>query len=49
VREMVQSLIGRGDGDVDFAKLLDQQAAASNLELKPEDIEVSDGLGGRPS
>jgi 3-hydroxyisobutyrate dehydrogenase len=49
VREIVQSLIGRGDRDVDFAKLLDQQAAASNLELKPEDIEVSDGLEDRSS
>jgi 3-hydroxyisobutyrate dehydrogenase len=47
VREIVQSLIGRGNGDVDFAKLLEQQAAVSNLELKPEDIEVSDGLEGR--
>src|SRR5918999_3835378 len=37
VREIVQSLIGRGDGDVDFAKLLSQQATSSNLELKPED------------
>jgi 3-hydroxyisobutyrate dehydrogenase-like beta-hydroxyacid dehydrogenase len=47
VREIVQSLIGRGDGDVDFAKLLSQQATSSNLELKPEDVEVSDGLEGR--
>jgi 3-hydroxyisobutyrate dehydrogenase len=46
VREIVQSLIGGGNVDVDFAKLLEQQAAASNHELKPEDIEVSDGLEG---
>jgi 3-hydroxyisobutyrate dehydrogenase-like beta-hydroxyacid dehydrogenase len=49
VREIVQSLIGRGNSDVDFATLLEQQAAASNLELKPEDVEVSDGLEGRPA
>jgi 3-hydroxyisobutyrate dehydrogenase len=47
VREIVQSLIGAGNTDVDFATLLEQQASASNLELKPEDIEVSDGLEGR--
>jgi 3-hydroxyisobutyrate dehydrogenase len=46
VREIVQSLIGSGSVDVDFAKLLEQQAIASNHELKPEDIEVSDGLDG---
>jgi 3-hydroxyisobutyrate dehydrogenase len=46
VREIVQSLIGMGNVDVDFAKLLEQQAAISNHELKPEHIEVSDGLEG---
>ncbi|MGH2693804.1 MAG: NAD(P)-dependent oxidoreductase [Actinomycetota bacterium] len=46
VREIVQALIGGGDVDVDFAKLLEQQAVASNHELKPEGIEVSDGLEG---
>lgn len=46
VRDIVQSLIGSGSVDVDFAKLLEQQAIASNHELKPEDIEVSDGLEG---
>ena len=29
----------------DFAILLDQQAAASGLTLKPEDTPVDDGLG----
>jgi 3-hydroxyisobutyrate dehydrogenase len=47
VREIVQSLIGGGNTDVDLATLLEQQASVSNLELKPEDIEVSDGLEGR--
>jgi 3-hydroxyisobutyrate dehydrogenase len=46
VREIVQAMIGAGNVDVDFAKLLEQQAIASNHELKPEDIEVSDGLEG---
>jgi 3-hydroxyisobutyrate dehydrogenase len=46
VREIVQSLIGSGSVDVDFAKLLEHQAIASNHELKPEDIDVSDGLDG---
>jgi 3-hydroxyisobutyrate dehydrogenase-like beta-hydroxyacid dehydrogenase len=44
VREIVQSLIGRGDVDADFAKLLEQQAAASNHDLNPEGIDVPDGL-----
>lgn len=46
VREIVQSMIGSGSVDVDFAKLLEHQAIASDHELKPEDIEVSDGLEG---
>jgi 3-hydroxyisobutyrate dehydrogenase-like beta-hydroxyacid dehydrogenase len=46
VREIVQAMIGGGNVEVDFAKLLEQQAIASNHELKPEDIEVSDGLEG---
>ncbi|MGH2820387.1 MAG: NAD(P)-dependent oxidoreductase [Actinomycetota bacterium] len=44
VREIIQGLIGTGHSDVDFAMLLDQQAKLSNLELKPENVEVSDGL-----
>jgi len=43
-REAVQALIGRGRTDDDFAALLDLQAEASGLELKPEGAEVSDGL-----
>jgi 3-hydroxyisobutyrate dehydrogenase len=46
VREIVQSMIGSGSVDVDFAKLLDHQAIASDHELKPEGIDVSDGLDG---
>jgi 3-hydroxyisobutyrate dehydrogenase len=43
-REAVQALVGRGRADEDFAALLDLQAEASGLELKPEGAEVSDGL-----
>jgi 3-hydroxyisobutyrate dehydrogenase-like beta-hydroxyacid dehydrogenase len=43
-REIVQSLIGKGLTDVDFAVLLEQQALNSALDLQPEDVEVSDGL-----
>jgi 3-hydroxyisobutyrate dehydrogenase-like beta-hydroxyacid dehydrogenase len=43
-REIVQSLIGRGHVEDDFATLLLQQADASGLKLKPEDAEVDDGL-----
>jgi len=42
--EIVQSLIGRGYLDEDFAVLLEQQAAASGLRLEAEDADVSDGL-----
>jgi 3-hydroxyisobutyrate dehydrogenase len=43
-REIVQSLIGRGHVEDDFATLLLQEADASGLKLKPEDVEVDDGL-----
>jgi len=42
--ELVQSLVGRGHVDQDFALLLQQQADASGLKLEPEDADVSDGL-----
>ncbi|HZK52205.1 MAG TPA: NAD(P)-dependent oxidoreductase [Actinomycetota bacterium] len=44
--ELVQSLIGRGYLDEDFAVLLEQQAHASGLKLEAEDADVSDGLTG---
>jgi len=44
VHELVQSLIGRGFTEEDFAMLLEQQANASGLELEPENLVVSDGL-----
>ena len=43
--QLVQATVGSGRVDEDFAILLDQQAAASGLELKPENVEVDDGLG----
>ena len=44
VHEIVQSLIGHGWTDTDFAILLEHQARASGLALHPEDVAVSDGL-----
>lgn len=43
-RDLVQSLIGRGWTDQDFAALLFQQAQASGMTLQPENVEVDDGL-----
>jgi 3-hydroxyisobutyrate dehydrogenase-like beta-hydroxyacid dehydrogenase len=43
-RDLVQSMMGSGMSDQDFATLLIQQARASGIELKPENVEVSDGL-----
>ena len=43
-RDMVQAMMGNGYADQDFAALLIQQARASGIELKPENVAVSDGL-----
>jgi 3-hydroxyisobutyrate dehydrogenase len=43
--QLVQATVSSGRVDEDFSVLLDQQAAASGLELKPENVEVDDGLG----
>ena len=43
-REIVQSLIGNGYTEQDFSALLSLQAAGSGLELKSENVPVSDGL-----
>ena len=43
-RDMIQALIGNGYADQDFATLLLLQAQASGIELKPENVQVSDGL-----
>jgi 3-hydroxyisobutyrate dehydrogenase len=43
-RERVQALIDSGYTDQDFSTLLLLQAKASGIELKPENVEISDGL-----
>jgi 3-hydroxyisobutyrate dehydrogenase-like beta-hydroxyacid dehydrogenase len=42
--QLVQASVSSGRVDEDFAILLDLQAANSDLELKPEDAVVDDGL-----
>jgi 3-hydroxyisobutyrate dehydrogenase-like beta-hydroxyacid dehydrogenase len=43
-RDLIQSMMGSGLTEQDFATLLVQQARASGIELKPENVPVSDGL-----
>jgi len=43
-RDLVQTAMGFGHTDQDFATILLQQAKASGLELKPENVPVDDGL-----
>ena len=43
-RDLVQTMIGRGMVDQDFAQLLVLQAQASGLALSPENVPVDDGL-----
>jgi 3-hydroxyisobutyrate dehydrogenase-like beta-hydroxyacid dehydrogenase len=43
-RDLIQSMIGRGWTEQDFATLLLQQAQASGIELAPENVPVADGL-----
>jgi 3-hydroxyisobutyrate dehydrogenase-like beta-hydroxyacid dehydrogenase len=43
--QLVQATVSSGRVEEDFAILLDQQAVASGLELKPENVAVDDGLG----
>ena len=43
-RDIVQTLIGCGMDDEDFAKLLVLEAQASGLALEPENVPVGDGL-----
>ena len=42
----MQASVSSGRLSEDFAILLDLQAAASGISLKPEDVVVDDGLGG---
>jgi len=43
-RDIVDKLVAAGNTDCDFAILLEQQATASGLKLKPESAKVDDGL-----
>jgi len=43
-RESIAGLVGRGYEDIDFSVLLVETAKSAGLELKPENVEVSDGL-----
>ncbi len=44
VHQIVQGLVGRGYGELDFAALLELQAQSAGLELTSENVDVSDGL-----
>ena len=43
-RESVSRMVGRGHDNIDFAVLLAETAKDSGLELKPENVKISDGL-----
>ena len=44
-QQVVQAMMGFGYDDVDFMALLELEARGSSLELEPENVPVSDGLG----
>jgi 3-hydroxyisobutyrate dehydrogenase len=44
VHQLIQSLVGQGRGDADFAALIELEARSANLLLESERAEVSDGL-----
>jgi 3-hydroxyisobutyrate dehydrogenase len=48
--QIVQSLVGNGYGEQDFATVIELEARSAGLELISENAEVSDGLGpaGKP-
>ena len=43
-RESVANVVGRGHDNVDFAILLQEIASSAGLDLKAEDVKMSDGL-----
>ncbi len=43
-RESIASVVGRGYEDMDFSVLIMELAKAAALEMKPENVKVSDGL-----
>lgn len=44
VHQLVQSLVGHGYGEQDFATLIELEASSAGLELTSENAEVDDGL-----
>jgi hypothetical protein len=44
VHQIVQTLIGHGYGEQDFAALVELEAHAAGLELESENADISDGL-----
>jgi 3-hydroxyisobutyrate dehydrogenase len=44
VHQLIQGLVGRGYGDVDFAAFIAQEAESAGITLDSEHAEVSDGL-----
>jgi 3-hydroxyisobutyrate dehydrogenase len=45
VHQIVQSLVGHGYGEQDFAALLELEAQSAGLQLESENADISDGLG----
>ncbi|MEO5671567.1 MAG: NAD(P)-dependent oxidoreductase [Ramlibacter sp.] len=43
-RESVSRMVGRGYDDIDFAALLLETAKDAGLEMKPDNVRISDGL-----
>ena len=43
-RDLLQAMIGHGMTEEDFATLIRMQARASGVDLKPENVQVGDGL-----
>jgi 3-hydroxyisobutyrate dehydrogenase len=43
-RDLIQTMIGHGMTEEDFSTLILMQARASGIELKPENVQVGDGL-----
>jgi len=43
-RDQLQQMIGQGLSGEDFSKLVLAQAKASGIDLKPENVKVTDGL-----
>jgi 3-hydroxyisobutyrate dehydrogenase len=44
VHEIVQTMIGHGWSDRDFAMMLELEARGAGMELESEEVDVSDGL-----